>query len=56
MLAKSVTIIVAILSKKYGSFSPKFVGEEKSCQNPFSAILRLKKEKVPTAIKLGGGG
>ena len=30
---------------------------EKSCQNPFSAILRLKKKKkVPMAIKLEGGG
>ena len=26
----------------------------KSCQNPFLAFLRLKKN--PTAIKLGGGG
>ena len=30
----------------------------KSCQRPFSAILRLKKreKKVSTAIELGGGG
>ena len=32
---------------------------KKSCQNPFLAILRLKKiqkKKVPMAIKLEGGG
>ena len=32
-------------------------GEKKSCQNPISAIFRLKKKKkVPMAIKLEGGG
>ena len=29
---------------KYGYFSPKIGGRKKSCQNPFSAILRLKKK------------
>ena len=37
------------------------MGEKNNCQNPFSAILRLKKEvekkeKNPTTIKLGGRG
>ena len=34
------------------------MGRKKDCQNPFSAILRLKKNKnkVPVAIKLQGGG
>ena len=29
---------------KFGFFSPK-IGEKKNCQNPFQAIIRLKKRK-----------
>ena len=32
--------------KKYSSFSPKTCWEKKSCQNPFSVILRLKNALV----------
>ena len=43
---------VAILAKNI--FVQKMLGRKKSCQNSFSAILRLKKEKknVPMATKL----
>ena len=36
---------VKIFGKKYGSFSPPILWRIFVCQNPFSAILRLKKEK-----------
>ena len=35
--------VVTIFLKKYGYFSPKIRGRNKICQNPFPAILRLKK-------------
>ena len=46
MLAKSKSFnrFVAIFGKQNGSFSPKIVGRKKLSK------------KVPTAIKLGGGG
>jgi len=44
-----------MFSKKRAILVQKLCGE-KSCQNPFSAISRLKKKKkVPMAIKLEGG-
>ena len=47
-------LVVAIFGKKYGSFSPKIVGRIFVCENPFSSILSLKKErkKAPMATKL----
>ena len=41
------------MTSKYGSSSPKNIGKFLFCQNPFLAILRLK--KVPMAIKLERG-
>ena len=42
------------LPKKSGSFSPK-IGGKKNGQNPFQAILRLKKKVVWTTKPLGRG-
>ena len=56
MMAKlqSFNRFLAVFGKKIWLFWSKNYGKEKSCQSPFSAILRLK--KILTATKLEGGG
>ena len=51
-----VVVFLGIFRKKYGTdLLVQKLWRKKSCQNPISAILRLKKQ-VPMAIKLEGGG
>ena len=52
--------IVAIFSQKYGSFIPNSLERISFCQNPFSAVLRLKKGSkkkvlIATELKERGG-
>ena len=58
-MSVGILLVCYIISKKKAILVQK-LGGEKKCQNPFPAILRLKKEvkikHIPTAIKLGGGG
>ena len=53
-----LTGLLQYLAKKYGSFSSQNFGRIFFCQNPCSAILRLKekKKKKKMTIKLEGGG
>ena len=44
------------MTSKYGSFSPKNVVKNFYCQNPCSAILRLKTKNCLWPLSSGGGG
>ena len=59
MLAKSWSFnrLVAIFDQKYLALLVQKLWGGKKLSKSVSAILRLKKQKkVPTAIKIGGGG
>ena len=49
-------LVVTIFSKKNRAIQVQKLWEEKSCQNPFSAILRLKKNKEKFRWTLSSGG